>query len=218
MRILPSHGEGAEMIATGFHAEPLPYTGRELRPHFLLTKLGLKGAALGAFIGPCRVETEELVDWEDRLVNDHIEARSMVHFLGEFFGMGLREGVVLQRLLMAIMAETLNERRREWTSDSRLPTNGLSGRASDSGLVLRRGDDLFFRERKLSVSIVTASPVSILLHAGVNIDPEGAPVPAVGLPEVGCPEARPWAEEVLERFRAEAAEMDWACAKVRPVV
>jgi hypothetical protein len=192
------------MIATGFYPEPLPYSGQELRPHFLLTKLSLKGPALGAFIGPCHVKTEHLVDWEDRLVGDRIDARSMVHFLGEFFGHGLREGVVLQRLLMAIMAESLNERR-------------ASGGRPDE-LVLRRGDDLFFRDRKLSVSIVTASPVSLLLHAGINIDPEGAPVPAVGLPELGVPEARPWAEEILARFRTEYESMEWACAKVRPVV
>lgn len=190
------------MIATGFYPEPLPYTGPELRPHFLLTKLGLKGPALGAFIGPCQVKTEHLVDWEDRLANDHIQARLMVHFLGEFFGHGLREGVVLQRLLMAIMAESLNERPRSGSRE----------------LVDRRGDDLFYRDRKLSVSIVTASPVSLLLHAGINIDPEGAPVPAVGLPELGVTEPAEWAKEVLARFRAEYESMEWACAKVRPVV
>jgi hypothetical protein len=194
------------MITTGFFPEPLPYTGQELRPHFLLTKLGLKGPALGAFIGPCRVETEHLVDWEDRLANDHIQARSMVHFIGEFFGAQLREGVVLQRLLMAIMAESLNERMHA---------------AGSRELLLRRGDDLFFRDKKLSVSIVTASPVSLLLHAGINIDPAGAPVKAIGLPELGIagPDAaRSWAESVLARFAAEFESMEWACAKVRPVV
>jgi len=195
------------VIATTFFPEPLPYTGQELRPHFLLTRFGLKGPALGAFIGPCRVDTEHLVDWEDRLANDRIEARAMVHFLGEFFGATLREGVVLQRLLMAIMAETLNERM-----------------AAKGRIVLRRGDDLFFEDKKLSVSIVTASPVSLLLHSGVNIDPTGAPVPAVGLPALGVeglegPEgARDWAQAVLARFASETESMEWACAKVRPVV
>ncbi|HUP58131.1 MAG TPA: DUF366 family protein [Bdellovibrionota bacterium] len=187
------------MMTTAFVPGERGYTGQELRPHFLLTELGLKGSALGSFIGPCRVATEHLVDWEDRLASDRIEARSMVHFIGEFFGAQLREGVVLQRLLMAIMGETLNERK-------------------PSELVLRRGDDLFFKERKLTVSIVTASPVSLLLHTGVNIDPTGAPVPAVGLPELGVTDARAWSESVLKRFAEEHESMEWACAKVRPVV
>lgn len=191
------------LLATQFSKTERAYTGVELRPHFLLTELGLKGPALGAFVGPCRVQTEHLVDWEDRLAHDRIEAKWMVHFIGEFFGMGLREGVFAQRLLMSLMGEILNDHLQK------------AGRAG--GLVHRSGDDLFVGERKLSVSIVTASPVSLLLHAGINIDPTGAPVPAVGLQELGVlPEQ--WVPEVLERFAKEWEGIHWACAKVRPVV
>ena len=191
-------------VAVGFIDRELPYTGLELRPHFLLSRMGLKGSALGAFIGPCQVATEHLVDWEDRLANDHIEARSMVHFLGEFFGESLREGVLRQRLLMAAIAQSLNDR---------LEKNGAAGRL---GLLRRDGDDLFIMDRKLSVSIVTASPVSQLLHVGINIDPAGAPVPAIGLAELGI-EPREWVGAVLETFAAEWNGIEWACAKVRPV-
>lgn len=183
-------------LSTHFSRVERPYFGPELRPHFLLSELGIRGSALAAFMGPCRVETSHLVDWEDRLVSDRIEARWMVHFLGEFFGVTLREGVLLQRLFITLLADTLRER----------------------GIAVRRdGDDLFVSERKLSVSIVTASPVSCLLHAGINIDPSGAPVPAIGLKEIGIqPDA--WVPEALERFQREWDGMDWACVKVRPVV
>jgi hypothetical protein len=129
-----------------------------------------------------------------------------VHFIGEFFGMGLREGVFAQRLLMSLMGEVVNEH---------LLKAGWPG-----GLIRRSGDDLFLgaggAARKLSVSIVTASAVSVLLHAGINIDPEGAPVPAIGLKELGVlPEA--WVPEVLGRFAEEWDSIQWACAKVRPV-
>lgn len=177
------------------------YTGRELRPHFLLTELGLRGSAIAAFGGSCQVSSENMVDWEDRLAQDRIEARMMLHFIGEFFGISLREGVLLQRHLMGILGESLNERLfRE-----------------ERGFVQRRGDDLFLDNRKMSVSIVTASPVSILLHTGVNIDPTGAPVPAIGLVELGIV-AEEWASEVLKCFASEWDEMNWACAKVRPVL
>lgn len=189
-------------LVTEFSKAERTYTGVELRPHFLLTELGLKGSAVGAFIGPCRVQTEHLVDWEDRLAHDRIEAAWMVHFIGEFFGMGLREGVFAQRLLMSLMGEVANEHLK---------------RPEFKGPISRSGDDLFADGRKLSVSIVTASPVSLLLHAGINIDPAGAPVPAIGLKELGIlPEQ--WVRDVLSRFAKEWEEIHWACAKVRPVI
>jgi hypothetical protein len=190
-------------LATLFSKTERTYTGPELRPHFLLTELGLKGSAIGAFIGPCRVETDHLVDWEDRLAHDRIEAKWMVHFIGEFFGLGLHEGVVVQRLFMSLLGEVVNEHLIK------------AGRAGD--IVRRSGDDLFVGDRKLSVSIVTASPVSLLLHSGINIDPEGAPVPAIGLGELGVLPDQ-WVPEVLTRFAEEWEGINWACAKVRPVV
>ncbi|OFZ21648.1 MAG: hypothetical protein A2X94_07815 [Bdellovibrionales bacterium GWB1_55_8] len=182
-----------------FSTKDRAYTGKELRPHFLLTELGLRGSGIGAFVGPCRVETEHLVDWEDRLAEDRIEAARMVHFIGEFFGMGLREGVLLQRLFMASLGDSLNVL---------LP---------EANRLRREGDDLFVAERKLSVSIVTASPVSVLLHTGINVDPTGAPVPAIGLSELDV-DPQSWAMTFLDGFAAEWASIQWACAKVRPVV
>lgn len=186
----------------------MPYTGPELRPHFLLEKWKLRGSAMAAFVGPCEVKTEHLVDWEDRLANDFIRAKLMVHCLGEFFGISLAEGVLYQRLFMSIAGQEI---------------------ARVSGKPIRRdGDDLFFtmggEERKLSVSIVTASPVSQLLHAGINLDATGAPVKAGGLFDLGIGAAqdqRPIQDlitGILSAFAREVEEIEWACAKVRPVV
>lgn len=183
------------MITTRWLPEPRPYTGPELRPHYILSSTRIEGSALIAFAGPCHVVTDHLVDWEDRLANDHIQAKQMLHFLGEFFGLGLREGVWLQRLFVAQLAEELLAR-------------GVS--------VRRDGDDLFVGDRKMSVSIVTASAVSILLHTGVNIDPAGAPVPAVGLAELGIDPAS-FAQAALCRFETEWHSIHRATTKVRPV-
>ncbi|MBL7715403.1 MAG: DUF366 family protein [Bdellovibrionales bacterium] len=184
----------------------IPYTGPELRPHYLLTQFQMKGDALAAFEGPCRVETGHLVDWEDRMVEDRIEAKRMVHFLGEFFGWTLAQGVLFQRLFMAIVRDEIA---------------AILARTNPGVAIRRDGDDLFIGEgndaRKLSVSIVTASPVSILLHAGINIDPAGAPVPAIGLSELKVP-ADQLVERVLSRAASELDSVKWACAKVRPVV
>jgi hypothetical protein len=193
------------MLSCNFSPEKRPYTGKELRPHFILSELGIKGSGIGAFLGPCRVETENLVDWEDRLALDRIEARMMVHFIGEFFGATLKEGVLLQRLFMASALESLNQK---------LESLGRTERLT------RSGDDLFLGQNKLSVSIVTASVVSQLLHVGINVNPEGAPVAAVGLGQLGMSDAsiEQWAREFLQAFSEEWAGMEWACVKVRPVM
>lgn len=197
-------------LKTSFSKEQWTYTGSELRPHFLLSQLGLKGSALGAFIGPCHVDRDHLIDWEDRLSiqdeSSEIHAESMVHFIGEFFGITLREGVWLQRLFIACIKDVLEEL------------------GVQPGSAFRDGNDLYIGkvgfERKLSVSIVTASPVSVLMHAGVNVDASGAPVEAVGLNELKIPVDGPtgFTERMLQRFSAEWSSVDWACSKVRPVI
>lgn len=184
------------MLKTQFIEKSIPYTGPELRPHFILSQFKIQGSAVIAFRGPCDVKTEELVDWEDRLVNDSIRAAEMVHFLGEFFGPTLREGVWIQRLFVSILGEALRE------------NFGVN--------TIRTGDDLWIGNRKLSVSIVTSSAVSQLLHIGINIDPAGAPVKAVGLAELGVDPVA-FAREALARFAVEFSGIADACTKVRPV-
>lgn len=180
-------------------SETIPYTGAELRPHWGLERTRVYGSLLTAFIGPCEVATEKLVDMEDRLASDHIRARSMLHVLGEFFGMGLESGVFCQRLLIA-HAEALL-RKLGWAA------------------IEREGDDLFVDGKKLSVSIATVSSVSVLIHWGFNVDPEGAPVRAVGLKELGWDNERvlDFAKELLSRYSLELEDIRIAQCKVRPV-
>lgn len=174
-----------------------PYTGKELRPHFLLTEMGIEGSGFGIFFGPCFVGTSDLVDYEDSMAGDHIKAERMLHVIGEVFGISLHQGVLLQRLAMAIFAEIFFER-------------GVG--------VRRSGDDLFVGDRKYSVSIVTASAVSVLLHIGINVNATGAPVKAGGLRdlEVQIGE-RELAREWCERMSAEWTSIAHAVTKVRPV-
>jgi hypothetical protein len=191
-----------ELSTIEFHVshEVRPYTGVELRPHFLLSEMGIRGSAISAFTGPCHVKTEHLVDWEDKLAHDRIDAKEMIHFIGEFFGMSLNEGVLTQRFFMATFLDTCNDE--------------LSKRGQ---FLKRTGDDLWLGDRKLSVSIVTATPVSVLMHVGINIDPAGAPVKAVGLAELGLDPVQIMGT-FRERFLKEWNDMKWACTKVRPMV
>ena len=206
--------EGLPQLALAMDLSPRAYTGRELEPHFLLSQYRIRGSGIVAFMGSCEVQTESLVDWEDRLEKDFIRAAKMIHFIGEFFSFTPREGVLFQRLFMSIVRDELAQR-----IDSKKTK------------IIRRGDDLYLfpnspslaaeedcsQWRKLSVSIVAPSVSSQLLHVGLNIDPKGAPVAAIGLQELGLsPEEL--IKAVFLRVSQEWNGVEWACTKVRAVL
>jgi hypothetical protein len=177
--------------------ERIDYTGAELRSHFVRERSGIEGDGLVAFTGACRVSGGRLVDLEDAERGDFIEARLMLHFIGEHFQRPLTEVSVRLLLFSSIVAERLSE-------------------LAPHVRVSRRGDDLFIGERKLSVAICTVSPVSALFHFGVNVDPAGSPVPAVGLAELGVGAAE-LAERVLAAYARECESIERAIRKVRGV-
>lgn len=179
------------------HSEPIAYTGHQLRSHWILDTFGLQGDAIVAFRGPCRVALSEMVDLADVAAGEAIEAAEMLHLIAEHFDRDLERAVLRQRLLICTIAEHLAMR-------PRVP--GLC----------RDGDDLFADGRKLTVSIATVSPVSALIHVGINIDPTGAPVPAAGLAEWGV-DPDELAREVLEAWAAELRSAHLATCKVRGV-
>jgi hypothetical protein len=180
---------------TLLHFEPLAYTGHQLRSHWILDTFGLQGDAIVAFRGPCRVALSEMVDLADVAAGEAIEAAEMLHFIAEHFDRDLYRAVLRQRLLICTLAERLATR-------------------PEAPPVRREGDDLYAGERKLTVSIATVSPVSALLHVGVNLDPTGAPVPAVGLAEWGV-DADALAREALDAWAAELESVYLATCKVR---
>jgi len=176
--------------------QEIAYTGRELRSGWIAEVAGIEGDAIVAFVGPCEVPLENMVDMEDVRRGVPIKAASMLHFLAEHFDTDLARSVLRQRLLVCRAAEILNQ---------------ISPQQ-----VHRDGDDLFIGERKLSVSIATGSLVSTLIHLGLNIDPSGAPVPAIGLDELGIPPAEA-ASQIMTAYVEEMQSCETARNKVRRV-
>ena len=176
--------------------EEIAYTGAELASHFALRRFGVVGDSMVAFVGPCDVPLERMADLEDVRRAAPIRSPRMLHFLAEHFDADLKAAVLRQRLLMALIAEELNR--------------------GGAARVERRGDDLYVGERKLSVSVAAASPVSCLIHAGLNVETRGVPVPAAGLRELGVDPAG-LAERVLRGYAEELAGCARARCKVRGV-
>ena len=175
----------------------IKYIGSQLAPHWIYKNFKLQGDAIVAFIGECEVALTEMVDIEDVINNEPIYSKSMLNFITEQFNVNLVEGVFRQRLLICIIKELLEER-------------GI--------FVVRNGDDLMIDGRKLSVSIATKSTTSILIHTGLNILSEGAPVKASGLTsELGITDVIEFALEVMKRYSEELEDINLASTKVRGV-
>jgi hypothetical protein len=172
------------------------YDGTQLRAHWILRTAALVGDALVAFRGPCRLPASEIADLED-VAGPGIAGDDMLHFVGEIFDDGdLVRAVLRQRLLAADAVEVLRRL---------APGKALS----------RRGDDLFFGERKLSISVATRSTVSTLIHFAVNVGNAGTPVATAALADLGV-EPRAFADALLERAAREQASLETARCKVRP--
>ena len=170
--------------------EEIKYIGSQLAPHWIYKNFGIQGDAIVAFKGECEVKLTEMVDIEDVINNEPIYSKYMLSFITE-------QGVFRQRLLICIIKELLEE-------------NGI--------FVVRSGDDLMINGRKLSVSIATKSITSVLIHTGLNIVSEGAPVKASGLTsELGIQNIDAFAQEVMKRYSEEIDDINMASTKVRGV-
>ncbi|MCX7703558.1 MAG: DUF366 family protein [Planctomycetota bacterium] len=182
---------------TLFIEKPILYTGAQLSPHWIFKQTCIKGDSIVAFIGGCKIEPEHMADVEDKYLNKRIEADSMLHFLCEHFGVTLNEVSVLQRLLVFLTIEAL-----------------LTRRVKD---VSRDGDDIFIRDGKLSISVATVSPVSGLIHLGLNITNEGTPVKTASLSDIKI-EPKEFALDLLERYRKECASILDSSVRVAPKI
>lgn len=174
----------------------LSYDGLQLSTEFVGQHAPGGGDVIIAFLGEADVPTEHMVDLEDAEAGFSIYSPLMAHMVVEHHGMSLREGVMAQRLLVRIAAE--------WAA-------ARSGAAIDI-----RGDDLFVLDGKLSVSIATTSPRGVLIHLGVNVDTQGAPVKATGLRDLRVvPEE--FLRGVTRAYERETHSIAHAVGKVRPV-
>ena len=173
-----------------------PYSGLELRPHWIFEEFGLSGDAAISWIGPCEVGLNSLVDIEDAETGGIIAADEMLHFLIEHFLFpDLQLNVYRQRLLIVNASELITEM---------------------SGIIPKRsGNDLFVDGGKLSVSIATVSPVSALIHFAINVTNVGTPV------ETSCMEdleidPKEFAISLLKKYRDEVLSIYHDLGKVKP--
>ncbi len=184
-------------MKTYFHEADLDYDGSQLHSLFAYENFGLQGDSIVAFCGACNIPAQNMVDAEDVRAGEAIYSASMLHFIAEHFHSPLELTATRQRLLVVLAKELLEL---------------LSGRPLG-----RRGDDLYFENRKLSISIATVSPVSGLIHLAFNLNTDWVPVPAASLEELSISEVERFAEDLMQAYKAEIEDLHAACCKVKGV-
>ena len=184
-------------METLFIEKEIKYIGSQLAPHWIYKNFHIQGDAIVAFIGEVDVKLDEMVDIEDVINNEPIYSKKMLNFIIENFNSSLEQMVWIQRLFISIIKEVIEE----------------------YGVIVKRdGDDLFFDNRKLSVSIATKSITSCLIHTALNIIKEGAPISASDLTEIGIVDIREFAQKIMQKFSNEAQSIKMATYKVRGVI
>ena len=175
----------------------IKYIGSQLSPHWIYKNFNIQGDAIVAFCGECEVKLSEMVDIEDVINNEPIYSKYMLSFISEQFNIGLVEGVLRQRLLITCIKEELER----------------------LGFVTRRsGDDLFVNDKKLSVSIAAKSVNSVLIHTGVNVISDGAPIEVSGLKsDLNMTNIKEFAINVMKNYNVELEDIILASTKVRGV-
>lgn len=183
-------------MKTFFIEKEIKYIGSQLAPHWIYKNFNILGDAIVAFVGEVDVNLSEMVDIEDVINNEPIYSKKMLNFIIEQFNLPLEQMVCLQRLFVSIIKEVLEEY---------------------GAVVKRDGDDLFFDNRKLSVSIATKSTTSCLIHTALNIIKEGAPIDASDITELGIKDVQKFANEIMKKYADEIESIKNACYKVRGV-
>lgn len=180
------------------------YDGSQLKSLFAYLNYGILGDSIVGWRGPCEISWHHMVDGEDIRMQSPIRGQDMLHFIVELFDCSLFAAVHLQRL-MATMAANLIE---ELSSVEEVKINGVK--------LIRQGDDLYWKERKLSVSVATIGARSALIHFALNITNEGTPVPTCSLSEWQI-DPLEFALKWMEQISKEVKDIKLATYKVRPV-
>lgn len=184
----------------------IEYDGSQLSPLWAYASFDVQGDSIVSFRGPCNVSDEFMVDMEDKRKGAEIVSSDMLHFIVEYFGVAIDEIVLVQRLLISTVVDLLKEA------------------VFDEAEVEREFDNIFAyppdedERGKLSVSVATVSPVSGLVHLGLNVITEGTPVRTAGLKEIGVEDVDEFAVEVAKRFIQEMKNVKADASKVKPVV
>jgi len=180
--------------------ETIHYDGTQLKPLFAYLNCGIIGDSIVSWRGSCDVSFEHMVDGEDFIAGSTISGSEMIHFIVEVFDRELATGVLIQRVFASIVKDLLIE---------------LSSDLDDQSLV-RDGDDLYWGDRKLSISVASQSSISTMIHFAVNVSNSGTPVKTCSLEDLRV-DPQEFAGAAMDALSLEWTSILNATRKVKPL-
>lgn len=177
----------------------ITYDGTQLRPLFAYENFKISGDSIVAWVGPCDISFTNMKDLEDVVAGSAIRGSKMLHFIIEVFHQNIFSGVCLQRLFASIVKDVVNQ-------DLAL--------IKKKTMLYRLGDDLYFQDKKLSISIATQGVLATQIHFAVNVSNEGTPVKTLSLEDLNL-NPKELATTVMGLFSKEVDSIQFATVKVR---
>ncbi|MCK6600123.1 MAG: DUF366 family protein [Bdellovibrionaceae bacterium] len=186
-------------MKTKWISKNLTYDGTQLRPLFAYENFKISGNSIVSWVGPCDISFENMKDLEDVVAGSAIRGSKMLHFIIEVFHQNIFSGVCLQRLFASIVKDIVNQ-------ELSLIKKKI--------LLYRSGDDLYFQDRKLSISIATQGVLATQIHFAVNVSNVGTPVKTLSLEDLKL-NPKDIATKVMKVFSKEVDSIQFATVKVR---
>ena len=183
-------------MKTKFISKKIDYDGSQLRSHFAFNELGVAGDSIVSFIGAAAVK-EHMVDMEDKRSKEFIYSDRMLHFIIEHFDRDLEKAVLRKRLFLSLIMDEINKKAGEQK-------------------LFRVSNGLYDGKRKLTVAVATTSPISTLIHVGLNITEKGAPVKVACLEDYRI-EPKRFATDLMRRYHDEIGSVHVSRMKVKSV-
>ncbi len=177
--------------------DKIKYDGSQIAPLWAYS-MGIKGDSIVSFHGSMDVTFENMKDLEDKKAGKTIRGDDLIHIIVERFASpaSMRLAYYMQRLLIVCVRDVLMK-------------HGVETE--------RKGDDLFIKDGKLTVSIASAGVGSEKIHCGINITTKGTPddVKTAALEDFRIKEWKLISQEIAETFLHETEDIEGDIVKTK---
>ncbi len=178
--------------------EPMEMTIDAMRPHWALKKFDLWGDSMVIFRGPMNIKPDEGIDLKEFKRGTVFPKGDILHFIIEHFNDELEKGVLRQNILVSIAEEK------------------LAHRIGSSQKILRWGDDLYDEDRRLTLTAVAPTLVSVKIHLGICIDAD-EDAGFAGISEYSL-DPNELGEVIGNQYRADIRRLREKCWRMRPII
>ncbi|RKZ33730.1 hypothetical protein DRQ33_03645 [bacterium] len=178
--------------------DAMEMTIQAMRPHWALKEFDLWGDSMVIFRGPMNVTPQECIDLKEYKRGTVFPKGDLLHFVIEHFNDNLETGILRQNILVSIAEEKLVHR------------------IGSAQKVLRWGDDLYDEDKRLTLTAVAPTLVSVKIHFGICIDsfPESG---FAGIDEYSLDPIE-LGEVIGNQYRADIRRLREKCWRMRPIL